>query len=315
MSGSIITAKGRALIGKLLSSQGALAITKAAVGSGTVPAGSSADDLTELIHYIMGANIIGVGSPAQGEAKVDFEITSSGVASSFLLSEAAIYATDPDDGEILYCYVDLSSDPIQVSAPEAGAIGKLITLSVSMIISNVESITAQISPNSLVRRTELEYYAKKVHIHEISDIIGLQAALDSIGELTASDIGAVSQDTYNQFYDIVSAHLSSTSRAYVQISAVSGSIILDAEEGNVGVMTASGATSFTLSNFPSTTEEVIYTLYLTVATGASFTWDSTYRFANGEIPTLEEGGTYCLLFWSDGGNGWIVGAIPYGGAA
>ena len=63
MSGSIITAKGRALIGKLLSSQGALAITKAAVGSGTVPAGSSADDLTELVHYIMGANIIGVGSP------------------------------------------------------------------------------------------------------------------------------------------------------------------------------------------------------------------------------------------------------------
>lgn len=315
MSGSIITAKGRALIGKLLSSQGALAITKAAVGSGTVPAGSSADDLTELVHYIMGANIIGVGSPAQGEAKVDFEITSSGVISSFLLSEAAIYATDPDDGEILYCYVDLSSDPIQVSAPEAGAIGKLITLSVSMIISNVESITAQISPNSLVRRTELEYYAKKVHSHEISDINGLQAALDSIGDLTASDIGAVSEDTYNQFYEIVSAHLSSTSRAYVQISAVSGSIVLDAEEGNVGIMTASGATSFTLSNFPSTTEEVIYTLYLTVATGASFIWDSTYRFANGEIPTLEEGGAYCLLFWSDGGSGWIVGAIPYGGAA
>ena len=99
MSGSIITAKGRALIGKLLSSQGALAITKAAVGSGTVPAGSSADDLTELVHYIMGAKIIGVGSPSQGEAKVDFEITSSGAASSFLLSEAAIYATDPDDGE------------------------------------------------------------------------------------------------------------------------------------------------------------------------------------------------------------------------
>ena len=154
--GSVITEKGRALLGKILATNSTLNITGAQIGSGDLPAGTPPASMTALASYVMDATIVAISTPAAGEVK----------------------ASDPDEGDVVYCYVPMQDDPVQMRAA-GDVVGKLLTMEISMIVSNVANVTAVISPEGLVRRKELEKYALVTHSHVIADIQGLQELLNS----------------------------------------------------------------------------------------------------------------------------------------
>lgn len=156
--GSVITEKGRALLGKILATNSTLNITGAQIGSGDLPAGTPPASMTALASYVMDATIVAISTPAAGEVKVVLQVLSNDVKTAFLAKEAALLASDPDEGDVVYCYVPMQDDPVQMRAA-GDVVGKLLTMEISMIVSNVANVTAVISPEGLVRRKELEKYA------------------------------------------------------------------------------------------------------------------------------------------------------------
>lgn len=157
-NGTVVTRKGLQLIIKLVASETALTFTRVAIGTGKVPGGYDPGSMTGLNEYKMDGSIAS-HSASGDEASVVMQISSIGVETGFTITEAGLFATDPDEGEILYAYLDMSADP-QYMYPANNAISKFIEMTLVVKIGEVQSVTAVINPGSLVTKekfSELEY--------------------------------------------------------------------------------------------------------------------------------------------------------------
>lgn len=164
MTGTSITKKGLKLITKILASGEELNFTRAAVGTGSVPAGYDKENMIGLADYKMDGTISRcVSDPENQQASIVLQISSVGVSEGFTVTEAGIYANDPDEGEILYAYTDMTEDP-QYIYPEDSEISKFMELTLVVVIGSVERVTAYINPGSLV--TSEEFYALKKEIED-----------------------------------------------------------------------------------------------------------------------------------------------------
>lgn len=166
-NGTVVTRKGLQLIAKLVASETALTFTRVAIGTGKVPGGYDPGRMTGLNEYKMDGSIAS-HSASGDEASVVMQISSIGVETGFTITEAGLFATDPDEGEILYAYLDMSADP-QYMYPENNAISKFIELTLVVKIGEVQSVTAVINPGSLI--TEEKFEAEKAETVHKSDII------------------------------------------------------------------------------------------------------------------------------------------------
>lgn len=156
-NGTVVTRKGLQLITKLVASETALTFTRVAIGTGKVPGGYDPGSMTGLNEYKMDGSIAS-HSASGDEASVVMQISSIGVETGFTITEAGLFATDPDEGEILYAYLDLSADP-QYMYPENNAISKFIEMTLVVKIGEVQSVTAVINPGSLVTKEKFDEIA------------------------------------------------------------------------------------------------------------------------------------------------------------
>lgn len=114
--GNYLTEKGRALIAKLMAKKSEIQFTRAAVGAGTIPDGMSPKDMTDLADWRADGMISDISTPVPGEAQLVFQVFSRDVQVGFLASEGAVWALDPDEGEILYTYIVLANSPEWIRA-------------------------------------------------------------------------------------------------------------------------------------------------------------------------------------------------------
>lgn len=114
--GNYLTEKGRALIAKLMASKSEIQFTRAAVGAGTIPEGMAPKDMTDLADWRADGLISDISTPVPGEAQLVFQVFSRDVPVGFLASEGAVWAMDPDEGEILYTYIVLANSPEWIRA-------------------------------------------------------------------------------------------------------------------------------------------------------------------------------------------------------
>lgn len=177
--GSYLTRKGNALIAKLLASQGQLTFTRATVGSGTIPAGKSPEEMTDLAHYEMDGMIAAIENPRSGEASVVVQVLSLELEQGFNATELALWAIDPDEGEILYAYLTLAQHPEWIR-PDGDPVNKLATFTLITVVGGVQLVSATINPDAFARAADLAKYALIGHSHQIGDIIGLSDALTDI---------------------------------------------------------------------------------------------------------------------------------------
>lgn len=160
MNGTIITNKGIALIAKLTSGTGTgINFTRASVGTGRIPTGYDPAGMINLNQYKMDGKISGC-SASEGEATVIFQIGSNDVEEGFVITEAGLFAEDPDEGEILYSYLDLSDDPQYIYAQNS-TIQKFAEIEFKTIIGRIENITVNMSPGALVTKEEFEEAIKE----------------------------------------------------------------------------------------------------------------------------------------------------------
>ena len=160
--GTIITKKGMQLISKLLASGHALTFTKVEIGSGHAEAGTDLESLTQLVSYVRDGHIAKCfPSPNKNIASVVCQISSIGTEEGFVATEAGLYAEDPDEGQILYAYLDMWDDPQYIYA-ESNAISKFFEITMSVVISKVENVTAVISPYSMISREEFDELVEEI---------------------------------------------------------------------------------------------------------------------------------------------------------
>ena len=179
-------APAEALIAKVLAGRCTMHYTKVAVGSGSIPEGSSPATMTEPAGYVMDAKLSGVTNPVDGECQVTAQITSDDVAEDFSATGVLLYAQDPDLGDVPYTYLVLESAPEPIKSA-VSTVGKIAIFELVAAVGAVDNVTADIDLKTLVTAEKVaEMIAshnadKKAHpdIRKIA-----QDALDQVEALT-----------------------------------------------------------------------------------------------------------------------------------
>ena len=159
MTGTILTSKGLRLITKVLASGLPLAFSRVAVGTGTFPEGYNPFYAIGLNRYKMDGDISGTYSNGE-EATIIFQIGAQPIEESFIITEVGLFAQDPDEGEVLYAYLNLSNSPEYVYATN-GTVQKLVEIEFKTIIGEVEHVSVITSPNALITKEEFQKELQK----------------------------------------------------------------------------------------------------------------------------------------------------------
>jgi hypothetical protein len=150
--GLILTNKGRSLQAKAQIGT-ALNFTRIAVGDGDL-SGSSILDLNALKHEVKSLSIVKLKVISGGKATVGSIFSNENLVSGFYWREIGVFAQDPDDGEILYCYGNAGANAEYIAAGGGADIIEK-RLDVITLVGNATSVNANIE-QSLVFAT-LDY--------------------------------------------------------------------------------------------------------------------------------------------------------------
>ena len=179
---AVVTDKGKALIAKVTAGTTQLNITRAAIGRGNP---SNLVQATALANAIGAAEII-TKVAKNNTTTVTVRITNAAFSQLESISELGLFATDPDEGEILFCVmVDSNPDQVQ-AASNSTLVAKTITMgigydnadNVTVVLSNTAWVTAE---EVLAMITdELRKYGNNTH-----KIVDSTVALNSAQTMTA----------------------------------------------------------------------------------------------------------------------------------
>lgn len=100
---SSVTAAGRRLIEKAAIGE-EIMFTKIVIGDGELEDGVGIGQLTGMINPIIELDINACKIDSEGNAVVSTYLSGDDLDTSFWYREIGLFAEDPDDGEILYCY-------------------------------------------------------------------------------------------------------------------------------------------------------------------------------------------------------------------
>lgn len=145
-SGLILTKQGRQLQAKVEAGT-KLTITKLKLGSGVLQEGKQMEELTDLVEPKQNIGIATIEAQENGMCKVSATISNAGLSAGYYVRELGVFATDPDQGEILYLVAN-DSAPDYLPA-EGGATVVSQEFSVYVSASNTDNVVAQIDAGAL----------------------------------------------------------------------------------------------------------------------------------------------------------------------
>ena len=160
--GVIITIKGLQLVTKLTAGAGALVLSAVKVGVGILPEDTDPLTLDDIISYKMDGVIADCGYDSETKnGYVVMQLSNDGLENGFVMTEIGLYAVDPDLGEILYAYVDMSDDPNYIMPAENGR-HKLVQLKLHVIVGATKEIEASINPAAQITKEVFDREIQKI---------------------------------------------------------------------------------------------------------------------------------------------------------
>lgn len=172
--GLILTNKGRALQAKAQTGV-QLNFTKVKVGDGTL-SGQSILELNDLISSKKELSILELKTQLEGKASLKSFLSNSDIVTGFYWRELGIFAQDPDEGEILYCYGNAGENAEYIPAGGgADVVEKYINI--VTIVGNASSVSATLGSEIYVTQADFNTHASR-------------HASGGADELTPADIGA-----------------------------------------------------------------------------------------------------------------------------
>ena len=184
-SSTQLTSLGQALEAKVTAGTTTLVFTKMELGSGNTTPG----DIAAMTDLTAPEMVLGISSCAVSEAdstvcEVVAVASSSDVVSSFAVREMGLFATDPDEGEILYA---VSIDTVPDTMPN-NTVASPATVSYQMdiIAANAANVTAIINPAGLVTASILQAHNDSISAHKMSHWYRQDSKVYAVGDIAFS---------------------------------------------------------------------------------------------------------------------------------
>ena len=154
MSEPTLTNKGNSLIQKGLQGE-TIEFTKFKIGNGD-PGETDVKTLEDIVHPIKTIELDRIDRNDNNVILVGKGYTNSGIEEDVRWNEIGVYANDPDDGEILFAYIN-AEDEIEILKSEQCGISMENNLAVMLLISSEIDVTAVIA--SIQYTTKDEFLA------------------------------------------------------------------------------------------------------------------------------------------------------------
>ena len=149
----IITDRGKALQAKVLAGKCKYRFTKMAIGDGFASESSDYANKNDLVSKKLDIEISDVGEKEGGICEVIGVVTNTGLVDAFYVREVGLYASDPDEGEILFAarYYDR---PSVMESEIDDAYSKEFVFDIG--VTSADEISVVVSPAGLLTRGTLD---------------------------------------------------------------------------------------------------------------------------------------------------------------
>ena len=239
--GAILTNKGRSLQAKVEGGLCQLALTKLKTGDGTLAPGQTLEALTDLVSpkQNIGISAIVVDEDQPGVVYVKGILSNAELTTGYLVKELGLFATDPDDGEILYAVtVDSNPDYLQDNT-SATVITEALKLAIA--VSNTSDVVATLDPEGLLTVEDMDIHNADEDAHDgilekVSELLG-----DIVTHLASSAAISISSlNTNSVFYRLlqyaltaagVQYNFQNANAWYICLGALFGGLIIQGGTG------------------------------------------------------------------------------------
>lgn len=174
---AIITDKGLALNTKANNGECSIVFTKSASGSGTYDAGTDLSKLTALKEQKQSFSFNKKTKQNNRTVMLRTILTNEGLLEGYYINEFGIFATDPDEGEILYSIATAVSGQAEYMPVKAtGAAPSTSTIESYVSVSNADSVTIEVSQGAYALQEDLDALEERVTAIE-TELDGIPEAL------------------------------------------------------------------------------------------------------------------------------------------
>lgn len=147
--GAKVTVKGQALLAKITAGRAKLEIPRIAFGSGKL---TNIENATRLVQEIDDAEVI-TKVQKNNTCTVTVRMTNAKFSQGQNIAELGIFATDPDEGEILFAaMIDARPDFVQ-AASSSTLVAKTVTMGIGY--SNADNVTITLSNSMWITAEEV----------------------------------------------------------------------------------------------------------------------------------------------------------------
>ena len=154
---TVLTDKGRALLAKLTQGN-TLDITRAVAGAGYVTPGFLANQ-TEVPDPKQSLTFRPVSYPETGKCALPVELRNEGLATGYIATQVGIYATDPDEGEILFFISQAPEANKGTEIPSATEMpGYSAEWTFYVQYGQADGVNVTVDPANTISREEMEGY-------------------------------------------------------------------------------------------------------------------------------------------------------------
>jgi len=156
--GLILTNKGRNLQAKAQAGT-QLNFTKIKIGDGSL-SGQSIADLTDLISIKKELNILSLETMTGGKAKLRSYFSNADIETGFYWRELGVFAQDPQEGEILYCYGNAGANAEYIPAGGGPDVVERY-INVITLVGDASNISATLGSEIYVTQAEFDSHASR----------------------------------------------------------------------------------------------------------------------------------------------------------
>lgn len=151
---SSVTSAGRTLIEKAAIGE-EIMFTKIVLGDGELAESQTIGRLSGVISPVMELDISACKIDTEGNAVVTAYLNGDDVDVGFWYREVGLYASDPDEGEILYCY-GYAGDEAEYIGPSGGISIIEKTIDIVTIIGEAQNVSAFIKADAIATVADYE---------------------------------------------------------------------------------------------------------------------------------------------------------------
>lgn len=154
---TVITNKGRALLAKLTQGN-TLSLVDAIVGAGFVTPGLLQSQ-TEVLDPRQVLSFRPVVYPEDGVCELTMVMTNDGLETGYEATQVGVFATDPDEGKILFFIAQSLEEDNGTTVPsEAAMPGYSAEWTFKLKYGQADGVNVTVDPSNTVSRAEMETY-------------------------------------------------------------------------------------------------------------------------------------------------------------